>query len=103
MKNEAKHDTVRERAPARGPIPVVDDDPLIRSAVRDLLEDVSGLKRSVGFRLPEGDLTCVVGLGSTLWDRLFGLPRRSVVRVLQSTEVTGGTAPSRALSVFALA
>ena len=44
-------------------------------AVRELLADVSGLKRSVGFRLPEGALTCVVGIGSELWDRLFGEPR----------------------------
>ncbi len=42
---------------------------------RDLLADVSGLKRSVGFRIPEGDLSCVVGLGSDLWDRVFGRPR----------------------------
>ena len=43
--------------------------------VRDLLADVSGLKRSVGFRLPEGSLTCVTGIGSELWDRLFAAPR----------------------------
>jgi putative iron-dependent peroxidase len=43
--------------------------------VRDVLSDVSGLKRSVGFRLPEGALTCVVGIGSEVWDRLFGPPR----------------------------
>jgi putative iron-dependent peroxidase len=43
--------------------------------VRDLLADVSGLKRSVGFRLPEGALTCVVGIGSEVWGRLFGDPR----------------------------
>jgi putative iron-dependent peroxidase len=43
--------------------------------VRDVLADVSGLKRSVGFRVPEGDLTCVVGIGSEMWDRLFGSPR----------------------------
>jgi putative iron-dependent peroxidase len=43
--------------------------------VRDLLADVSGLKRSVGFRIPEAELTCVVGLGAELWDRLFGEPR----------------------------
>jgi putative iron-dependent peroxidase len=43
--------------------------------VRDLLPDVSGLQRSVGFRLPEGELTCVVGIGSDLWDRMFGAPR----------------------------
>ena len=43
--------------------------------VRDLLADVSGLKRSVGFRIPEAGLSCVTGLGSGLWDRLFGEPR----------------------------
>jgi putative iron-dependent peroxidase len=40
--------------------------------VRELLADVSALKRSVGFRIPEGDLVCVTGIGSELWDRLFG-------------------------------
>ena len=44
-------------------------------AVRDALSDVTGLKRSVGFRLGEGELTCVVGIGATAWDRLFGTPR----------------------------
>jgi putative iron-dependent peroxidase len=43
--------------------------------VRALLADVSGIARSVGFRIPEGDLKLVVGLGSNLWDRLFGEPR----------------------------
>ena len=43
-------------------------------AVRDVVSDVTGLKRSVGFRLPEGELTCVVGIGARVWDRLFGAP-----------------------------
>jgi putative iron-dependent peroxidase len=43
--------------------------------VRDVLSDLSGLKRSVGFRIPEGELTCVVGVGAEVWDRLFGAPR----------------------------
>jgi putative iron-dependent peroxidase len=42
---------------------------------RALLADVSGLRRSVGFRIPEGELTCITGLGSALWDRVFGQPR----------------------------
>ncbi len=40
--------------------------------VCELLADVSGLKRSVGFRAPEADLTCVTGIGSCLWERMFG-------------------------------
>jgi porphyrinogen peroxidase len=50
-------------------------DPGREDDVRDLLPDVSGLQRSVGFRLPEGELTCVAGIGSALWDRMFGAPR----------------------------
>nr|BFD81410.1 Dyp-type peroxidase [Streptomyces sp. Xyl84] len=45
------------------------------AAVRDLLPDVAGLRRSVGFRAPDDALTCVVGIGSTAWDRLFDGPR----------------------------
>ena len=43
--------------------------------VRGLLADLAGLKRSVGFRIPEGELACVAGIGSAAWDRLFGAPR----------------------------
>jgi putative iron-dependent peroxidase len=43
--------------------------------VPDLLSEVTGLKRSVGFRLPEGELSCVVGVGARAWDRIFDEPR----------------------------
>jgi putative iron-dependent peroxidase len=43
--------------------------------VRDLLGDVAALSRSVGFRVPEAELTCVVGIGARLFDRLFTGPR----------------------------
>ncbi len=42
---------------------------------RGLLSDVAGLQRSVGFRIPDGRLECVVAIGSQAWDRLFGGPR----------------------------
>jgi putative iron-dependent peroxidase len=45
------------------------------AAVRDLLPDVAGLQRTVGFRRPEAGLTCVAGIGSAMWDRLFCGPR----------------------------
>jgi putative iron-dependent peroxidase len=38
--------------------------------VADVLADVPGVKRSVGFRVPEAELTCVVGIGAQLWDEL---------------------------------
>jgi porphyrinogen peroxidase len=50
--------------------------PGAEDGVREVLADVPGLKRSVGFRIPEGELSCVVGIGADLWDRLFaGSPR----------------------------
>jgi porphyrinogen peroxidase len=45
------------------------------AAARDLLGDCAGLQRAVGFRIPEGQLTCVSGVGSAAWDRLFSGPR----------------------------
>ncbi len=50
-------------------------DPGGDSCVRALLPDLSGLQRAVGFRAPEGDLSCVTGIGSLVWDRLFSGPR----------------------------
>ena len=44
-------------------------------AVRDLLPDLAGLARSVGSRIPADRLTCVTGVGSAAWDRLFSGPR----------------------------
>ncbi|MFT8717907.1 Dyp-type peroxidase [Acetobacter sp.] len=43
--------------------------------VRDLLGDLSSLVRGVGFRIPDGRLSCVTGIGSKAWDLLFGSPR----------------------------
>jgi putative iron-dependent peroxidase len=43
--------------------------------VRGLLGDLAGLVRAVGFRNPEGQLSCIAGIGSGAWDRLFGEPK----------------------------
>jgi len=45
------------------------------SVVHELLADLSGLARTVGFRSPEGGLAVVFGVGSAAWDRLFTGPR----------------------------
>jgi putative iron-dependent peroxidase len=68
--------------------------PGTEDGVRDLLADVSALKRSVGFRIPEGELTCVVGLGSGLWDRLFGAPRPAGLHPFRELAGPRHTAPS---------
>jgi porphyrinogen peroxidase len=63
-------------------------------AVRDVLADASGLRRSVGFRIPEGELTCVVGIGATAWDRLFGLPRPAELHPFREVAGARHTAPA---------
>src|ERR1700758_2619740 len=46
-----------------------------RSAVRSFCGDLPALLRAVGFRDIEANLSCVLGIGSEAWDRLFGQPR----------------------------
>jgi porphyrinogen peroxidase len=46
-----------------------------RSAVRSFCGDLPGLLRAVGFRDIEANLSCVMGIGSEAWDRLFGQPK----------------------------
>jgi putative iron-dependent peroxidase len=53
---------------------------------RAALADVGALRRSVGFRSPEGELTCVVGVGSAGWDRLFGEPRPASLHALPAID-----------------
>jgi len=54
---------------------VVTINPGGEQTVCGLLPDLAGLQRSVGFRIPDAGLTCVAGVGSAAWDRLFGGPR----------------------------
>ncbi|QNE17385.1 Dyp-type peroxidase [Kribbella qitaiheensis] len=42
---------------------------------RALLERIAGLTRGIGFRVPDGSLSCVTSIGSDVWDRLFDSPR----------------------------
>jgi porphyrinogen peroxidase len=45
------------------------------ATIRAFCGGLPGLLRAVGFRDIEGDLACVMGIGSEAWDRLFGHPR----------------------------
>ena len=54
---------------------VVTIDPGGEPVARDLLSDLPGLERAVGFRVPELRVSCVAGIGAQAWDRLFGGPR----------------------------
>src|ERR1700730_10215625 len=62
---------------------VVTIDPGGEPVARELLPDLAGLVRSVGFRVPEGTLACVTAVGSTVWGRLFSGPRPAELHPFQ--------------------
>ncbi|MGA9824053.1 MAG: Dyp-type peroxidase, partial [Methylocystis sp.] len=45
------------------------------AAARSLCGDLAALVRGVGFRSADGGLSCIMGIGSDAWDRLFGTPK----------------------------
>jgi putative iron-dependent peroxidase len=45
------------------------------STLKALCADLASLRRTVGFRDLNGQLSCVLGIGSAAWDRLFPGPR----------------------------
>jgi putative iron-dependent peroxidase len=53
----------------------INSDPDNRAAARSFCADLSALIRAVDFRDLEAGLSCVMGIGSGAWDRLFGNPR----------------------------
>jgi putative iron-dependent peroxidase len=56
-------------------VATVNAEPAHEAAVRTLCGDVPALVRAVGFRAPDGRLSCVIGLGSDAWDRIFKTPK----------------------------
>jgi len=59
------------------------------TVIRSFCEDLAGLVRAVGFRDIEGDLSCVIGIGSDAWSRLFGEPRPASLHAFR--EIRSGT------------
>jgi putative iron-dependent peroxidase len=46
-----------------------------RATLRSFCGDLSGIFRAVEFRNIEAGLSCIMGIGSDAWNRLFGQPR----------------------------
>src|SRR5580704_2250990 len=46
-----------------------------RTTIRSFCADLAAVLRAVEFRNIEAGLSCVMGIGSDAWDRLFGHPR----------------------------
>lgn len=59
-------------------VAIIDDDGAEK--VHDALADLSGLVRSVGFRVPGSHLALVTGFGSRAWDQLFSGVRPGELR-----------------------
>ncbi len=75
-------------------------DPGGEEAAKELLPDLGGLRRSVGFRAPEARLSCIVGIGSALWDRLFGAPRPAGLHPFRELKGARHTAPATPGDLF---
>jgi porphyrinogen peroxidase len=54
-----------------------------RATVRSFCADLSGLIRAVEMRDLEAGLSCIMGIGSDAWDRLFGAPRPAMLHTFR--------------------
>ena len=73
----------------------VEDGGAATDVVRDVLGELPGLTRSVGFRSPESELLSIVGIGSGMWDRLFpDRPRPAHLHTFREIEGSVHTAVS---------
>jgi putative iron-dependent peroxidase len=75
-------------------------DPGGEEVAKELLPDLGGLRRSVGFRAPEARLSCIVGIGSELWDRLFAEPRPAGLHPFRELKGKRYTAPATPGDLF---
>jgi putative iron-dependent peroxidase len=75
-------------------VATVDGGAASRAAVRSFCGDLPALLRSVGTRDIEGNLSCIMGIGSDAWDGLFGQPRPAELHPFR--EIAAG--PRRAVA-----
>jgi len=70
------------------------------AVIRSFCGDLAPLSRAVGFRDLEGNLSCVMGFGSDVWDELFGLTRPAELRKFQEIRAGGRHAVSTPGDLF---
>ncbi|MEV7326294.1 Dyp-type peroxidase [Streptomyces sp. NPDC093970] len=98
MSTEPQPAREAEPQPVLGPLTtaaiflVVGVRPGHESEVRDVLGDLAALRRSFGFGAPDAALSCVAGIGSAAWDRLFDHPRPAGLRPFRPLEGARHTA-----------
>jgi putative iron-dependent peroxidase len=64
------------------------------ATVRSFCADLSALLRAVGFRDLEARLSCVMGVGSDAWDRLFAPPRPAELHPFRELRAGSRHAPA---------
>jgi putative iron-dependent peroxidase len=83
------------REPAKAAIfLVVDVRPGSEDTARDLLADLAGLTRAVGFRAPDDQLSCVAGIGASMWRRLYRVPAPRGLHPFRGLSGARHTAPA---------
>jgi porphyrinogen peroxidase len=65
-----------------------------RDTIRAFCQDLAAIFRAVDFRNIEGGLSCVMGIGSEAWDRLFGQPRPAELHPFREIRAGGRHAVS---------
>jgi porphyrinogen peroxidase len=65
-----------------------------RATIRSFCADLSAIVRAVEFRDLEGQLSCVMGIGSEVWNRLFGMPRPAELHEFRELRSNGRHAVS---------
>lgn len=73
-RNDVEPQPVLRRLTTAAIFLVVTVDPGCEETVREVLVDLSGLQRSVGFGSPDGQLSVVAAVGAEVWGRLFDQP-----------------------------
>jgi porphyrinogen peroxidase len=56
-------------------VATINEGPRNRTAIRNFCGELAALVRSVGSREQRETLSCIMGIGSEAWDRIFGRPR----------------------------
>jgi porphyrinogen peroxidase len=70
------------------------------AVIRSLCRELAPLSRAVGFRDLEGNLSCIMGFGSDVWDGLFGLTRPTELKKFHEIRAGGRHAVSTPGDLF---
>jgi putative iron-dependent peroxidase len=65
-----------------------------RATLRSFCGDLGGILRAVEYRNIEAGLSCIMGIGSNAWDRLFGQPRPADLHPFREVRAGGRYAVS---------